>query len=137
MVGVVETVAVETAVPLTVAHLVVIVVRVRKETDHREIVALVHKVATTEVRAHRVTDPSVHLETVRRVQQVQEIVVRVRKETDHKGIVQWEIVALVHKVTGPSAQWEIVPPVHRDWETVNLVQSRLQQPRRLSSTRLP
>jgi hypothetical protein len=54
------------------------VVRVRKETDHREIARVVESV----VRVHPGRDHHVRRETVRHVHR--ESVVRVRKETDHR-----------------------------------------------------
>jgi hypothetical protein len=98
---------VATAVLTMVAH----VVRVRKETDHRE---TGHEVAI-EVHAHRVIDRNVHLATVPLVQQV--IVVRVRKETDHR-----QIAVRVRKETDPRAQLGNVHHVLR--ATVSLVLNR-------------
>jgi hypothetical protein len=96
-----EVATVAVIVVMRVAH-GVIVVRVRKETDHREIE---HAVAI-EVHAHREIDHNVNLATDHRVQQV--IVVRVRKETDHR-----ETEVHVRKETDPHAQLESVHHVLR------------------------
>jgi len=123
MVDEVETVEVETAVLMMVAHRVEIVVRVRKETDHREIGHVVEIV----VHVHRAIDPSVRKEIDLHAQQV--IVVRVRKETDHRVI-----AVRVRKETDRHAQWVIVAHVLR--ATCNLVLNRHLETRRLR-TRLP
>jgi len=114
---------VETAVLVMVAHRVEIVVRVRKETDHREIGHVVEIV----VHVQQEIVVRVRKETDLHVQQV--IVVRVRKEIDHR-----EIAVRVRKETDRHAQWVIVAHVLR--ATCNLVLNRSLETRRLFRTRL-
>ncbi len=117
MVDGVETVGVETEVR---AHRE-IVVRVRKETDHRETEVHVHRVET-EVRAHKVIGLNVHSEIDLHAHR--EIVVRVRKETDRR-----ETEVHVHRVeTEAHAHREIVVRVRKETdrrEIVSHVLSRL------------
>jgi hypothetical protein len=93
-------------------EIAVIVVRVRKETDHKEIV----RVVETVVPVHLGRDHRVHRETVRHVRWV--IVVRVRKETDHRDRVEIALKATVRRA----------PRAHRATvRRVRLVRHRLRR----------